>query len=67
MKAREISCVEAAELMSCSEETVRSLILSGALHAWRLTERGRWRIDVRSVDRYVAKRRKLNAHGGRRR
>ncbi len=49
----EISVLRAAELLRCSEQTVRRLLEAGDLEGYRMTARGHWRIDKESVLRYM--------------
>lgn len=45
-----ISSGEAAKLLGVSTTTVRALIRSGRLRAWRLDTRGHWRIERLCVE-----------------
>ena len=55
VKTSEISVARAAQIIRCSEDTVRRLIESGDLEAYRLTARGHWRVDRDSVTRYLTR------------
>jgi len=61
---------EAAEILGCSDMTVRRLCMAGILHGFRLTERGYFKIERASVERYRKARERVNFHAtkeGRRR
>ena len=52
-KVKEISVETAAEIAKCSRNTIRRLIESGSVDAWRLTPRSPWRVDRDSLQRYL--------------
>jgi excisionase family DNA binding protein len=50
-----ISVATAARLLRCSGGTVMRLIQSGELRAHRLSERGHWRVERKSLDELTAR------------
>lgn len=48
-----ISVTAAARLAGCSPDTVLRWIEEGAIEAWRSSPRGWWKIESRSLGRYL--------------
>jgi len=53
---KEISCSQAARILQISVGTVQHLIEEGKLRAWRMRERGWWRIAYSSVQELLTQR-----------
>jgi excisionase family DNA binding protein len=63
-----ISVTAAARLAGCSPDTVLRWIEEGAIEAWRSSPRGWWKIESRSLGRYLQRMRggiSLNERGNR--
>ncbi len=60
-----ISTLEAAAMLGCSDDTALRLAHAGQLHGWRLTPRGRLKIERASVVAFIERRRRQNFHAGR--
>ena len=54
--AAEVTASTAARILKVSHDTVARLCDAGVLRARRITERGWWRIEYRSIISYAASR-----------
>lgn len=57
ISSTQVTSGTAARLMKVSRGTIESLCEEGKLRAWRVTDRGWWRIDFSSLMEFLAERR----------
>jgi len=57
ISATQVTTGTAARLLKVSPDTINRLCEEGLVRAWRVTDRGWWRIDYASLLGYLAERR----------